>query len=125
MSPQGESTGICIEDAVVFARAILHHKTHSLPSIFATYERFRRPEIDAAVAEANMRWETIKDSGWLAYRLKCAATPWFIWWTERERQEAFSRDYSDLDLPIEDLEVRATPQTWTNKLWQRYFSKVW
>src|SRR5271156_1319607 len=38
--------------------------------IFARYEELRRKRIDVAYDEANLRWETNKDFGWLAQSMK-------------------------------------------------------
>lgn len=100
MPPQGESTGICIEDSIVFARTMMHHPTHDLPAIFHAYESLRRPRIDAAYDEASWRWETVKDSGWLAHKLKMWALPWVLWWMEKGREEAFAEDFTELDVEI-------------------------
>lgn len=102
MAPLGESTGICIEDAIVFSRAMIHHREHSLKAIFAAYEKFRRPQIDEAWTSATRRWETVKDSGWLAYNLKWYLTSWFVWWTAKSREEDWATDYSDLNVHIGD-----------------------
>lgn len=102
MAPQGESTGICIEDAIVFSRALLHHETKSLPSIFSTYEAFRRPYIDAAVQQAAQRWENVKDSGWLVHQMLVFLTPWILWWSAKTREHEFAEDYTDLDFEVHD-----------------------
>ena len=70
MPPQGESTGICIEDAIIFSRALMHHNERDLASIFASYEKVRRKTIDEAYDQAVARWEVVKDSGWLVYKIK-------------------------------------------------------
>lgn len=100
MAPQGESTGICIEDAIVLSRALLHHQDKSLSAIFAAYERFRRPYIEGAVKQATQRWETVKDGGWLMHQVKCFLTPWVLWWTAAARDREFAEDLSELDLEV-------------------------
>ena len=102
MPPQGESTGICIEDAVILSRGLMQHQSQSLKSIFASYESFRRQSVEVAYQQAAQRWETIKDSGWLLYQLKWLITPWFIWWTAKSREAEFAEDHTDLQLQIED-----------------------
>ena len=100
MPPQGESTGICIEDAVIFSRALMHHNEKDLMSIFAAYERIRRPSIDEAYDQAVKRWEVVKDSGWLVYQIKNFITPWFLWWTAKAREEEFSQDWSSAEIEV-------------------------
>jgi salicylate hydroxylase len=100
MPPQGESTGICIEDAVLFSRAMMKHESGNLMSVLDAFEKFRRPTIDAAYSSAVQRWETVKDSGALAYKFKVFLTPWFLWWTARARNEEFAADYSEYDFVL-------------------------
>lgn len=100
MPPQGESTGICIEDAIVFSRAMAQLQTKPLHAIFRAYEAIRRPHTDQAVKTATWRFETVKDSGWLAYQLVVRATPWFLWWTAQKRDAEFSEDVSETDYEI-------------------------
>ena len=104
MPPQGESTGLCIEDSIVFARCLLHHyhtsspslSSHTLSSVFSAYESLRRAKIDASYAEAKWRWETVKDSGWLAHKVKMWVMPWFIWAGEGKRARVFGEDLWDI-----------------------------
>lgn len=100
MPPQGESTGICIEDGIALSRAMIHHQTKPLRSIFEAYEAFRRPQTDAAVKEANWRWETAKDKGWWVYQLIVRSTSWFLWWTAKKREEEFCGDVSGMHFEI-------------------------
>lgn len=100
MPPQGESTGICIEDAILFSRALSQHNSKGIRTMLAAYEAFRRPHIDSAYDQAVQRWETVKDSGALAHRLKTFLTPWFLWWTAKARDEEFSLDYSDYEFKM-------------------------
>ena len=105
MPPQGESTGIALEDSVVFARTLAMHAgspniSTSIPSLFSTYESLRRPRIDAAYDEAVFRWETAKDSGWLVYKLKTWMTPWFIWWTAKTRAKGFEEDLETMEIKV-------------------------
>ena len=100
MPPQGESTGLCIEDAIVFSRALMKHKEHDLSSIFAAYEKVRRPHIDEAYDSAVRRWEVVKNSGWLAYQIKNMVTPWFVWWTAKAREQEYAQDSSNVDIEV-------------------------
>jgi uncharacterized protein YecA (UPF0149 family) len=100
MPPQGESTGICVEDAIIFSRALMHHRERDLPSIFAAYEKVRRQNIDEAYDQAVKRWESVKDSGWLVHQIKSFLTPWILWWTAKAREEEFSQDWSTADVEV-------------------------
>ena len=109
MPPQGESTGLCIEDSIVFARCLLRRyhtplsslssppsSPHTLSPVFESYESLRRAKIDASYAEAKWRWETVKDSGWLAHKVKMWVMPWFIWAGEGKRARGFGEDLWDI-----------------------------
>lgn len=100
MPPQGESTGIALEDTVMFARLMGLYPKYTLPELFTRYEELRRSDIDAAYKEANFRWETVKDSGWLAHKVKSMMVPWFLWFTETKRARAFELDCYDIDLGL-------------------------
>lgn len=100
MPPQGESTGICIEDAILFSRAMLQHSTGDILKVLNAFEKIRRPAIETACAQAMQRWETVKDSGAVVYWLKKFLTPWFLWWTAKAREEEFAMDYSDYDFVL-------------------------
>lgn len=100
MAPQGESTGLCIEDSIIFARAMVHHQNHPLPSIFEAFQRLRRPHIDVAYDQAAWRWETVRDSGWFVFNMKMWGMPLWMWWTENKRQEAMAEDLTELQVEI-------------------------
>lgn len=100
MPPQGESTGIALEDTVIFARLIGLYPKYDLPMLFAQYEKLRRSKVDAAYKEATFRWETVKDSGWFAHKLKSMLVPWFLWFTENKRARTFEEDLSVVDLGL-------------------------
>ena len=102
MPPQGESTGICIEDAIVFSRIMMQHTTKSVPSVMKAYERFRHPHTDKAVREATWRWGTAKDQSWLKYQLIIRSTSWYLWWTARAREAEFAEDLSELEMEVEE-----------------------
>jgi len=100
MPPQGESTGIALEDTVTFARLMGLYPKYSLPELFTQYEKLRRSRVDEAYKEASFRWETAKDSGWLAHKVKAMLTPWFLWFTSQKRARGFEADFNDMDLGL-------------------------
>ena len=98
MSPQGESSGFALEDAVLFARILSHHDTKSLVEIFNKYQELRRKRMDAAYNEATFRWETVKDKGWVATKFVEIITASYLWWTKKIRDESFGFDVGTMDL---------------------------
>ena len=75
MPPQGESTGLAIEDSVLLARVLAKLSDKDMPKAFQVYEKTRRPRIDTAYKEAVARWEGVKDKTWLRQKLE----EWFTW----------------------------------------------
>lgn len=67
MPPQGESTGIAIEDGVLLAHVFQHHDTRNVKRIFEDYETLRRTTVDKLYDESARRWKHAaqEDSGWL------------------------------------------------------------
>ena len=100
MPPQGESVGLCIEDAIIFSRCMMHHASYDFSSIFDAYERIRRQPIDHAHNEAVRRWETVKDSGWFMYQMKTLLTPWVLWWMNQSKDKEFGEDWSEANIEI-------------------------
>ena len=99
MPPQGESVGLALEDAVVFARCMADvYQGGDLESAFAKYERLRRPRTDEAYKQATFGWDTQKNSGWFAFQLKNWLTGWFLWWTKDSRQRRYAEDIATVQL---------------------------
>ncbi|WPH03526.1 Salicylate hydroxylase [Acrodontium crateriforme] len=92
MPPQGESTGICIEDSIAFAHMFNTHLPDGLERVFDAYEQLRREPVEAAYQTAALRWENVKDCGWLTYKMRVWMTPWFLWWTANAREAEFAED---------------------------------
>jgi len=65
---------------------------------FARYERNRRKRINEAFAEADMRWDMVKDKGWLVSVLLDWLTPWWLWWTKAARDNNFRYDVTTAQL---------------------------
>lgn len=110
MPPQGESTGFAIEDAMLFARIMndainrQEEPDQSAPdlidveSVFVRYERNRRARIDAAYAEANTRWESVKDAGWLFSVMREWMVWLFLWFTRSSREKNFAFNVKTVNL---------------------------
>ena len=75
MPPQGESTGLAIEDAVLFARVLECTPQISVEATFQLYEKTRRPRIDTAYKEAVSRWKNAKDRSWFFQKV----IEWMMW----------------------------------------------
>ncbi|KAF2469980.1 FAD/NAD(P)-binding domain-containing protein [Lindgomyces ingoldianus] len=98
MPPQGESAGFALEDAILLSRILEHHQSKSIAELFDRYEQLRRPRINAAVKEANLRFETIRDRGWLTTIIVEWMTWAFLSWTASRKEQEFAYDVRDLDL---------------------------
>ncbi|KAE9374241.1 FAD/NAD(P)-binding domain-containing protein [Stipitochalara longipes BDJ] len=75
MPPQGESTGLAIEDGVLLARVMASTSEKLTQESFQAYEKTRRPRIDTAYKEAVMRWENVKDRSWFFQKV----IEWLMW----------------------------------------------
>ncbi|KAG9664495.1 FAD/NAD(P)-binding domain-containing protein, partial [Aureobasidium melanogenum] len=101
MPPQGEATGIVLEDTVLFARCLARQQelgTGSFSDAFAAYERLRRDRINAAFKESGAVVKTVQDAGWLGHKIKCFVVPWFLWFTSGKREKHFTEDVTTSDL---------------------------
>jgi len=79
MPPQGESTGLAIEDSVLLARVLEKYSDKPLAAAFKAYEKTRRPRIDTAYKEAVSRWSNVKDKSWLWQKVEEWMTSVYIW----------------------------------------------
>ena len=98
MPPQGESTGVAIEDGVLFAHVFSRRATRSLPRMLADYEKLRRADIDKTYRETMNRWDGPVPALWSSD----LAVEWITWaflkvmyW----KQDPFSRDVRKFALP--------------------------
>jgi len=98
MPPQGESVGLALEDVVLFSRVMGLHETKATSQILSDYENLRKPRIDAAFKEANLRWETAKDRGWLMTVLLEWMTWMFLKWMSISKEKEFTFDVRDIKL---------------------------
>jgi len=106
MPPQGESTGIVFEDAVLLARCLCRwqelQKTSGAESpmkdAFDAYERLRRGRIDAAFEESKSVVSVVKDAGWVGHTIKRYLVPWVLWWGANTREKHFIEDVTTSDI---------------------------
>jgi salicylate hydroxylase len=97
MPPQGESTGLAIEDGVLLAR-ILSPSKLSVQGAFRTYEKTRRPRIDAAYKEAVFRWENVKDRSWFMQKVIEWLTWAFLWYKMGAFESSLSYDVRKVEI---------------------------
>lgn len=92
MPPNGESVGFCLEDAVLLATLFKKRGADSPSAVFQEYERIRKPEIDQARKETEIRWESAKTMTLWKFWVRSTVIPWYLWWTEAKRDAMFSKD---------------------------------
>lgn len=98
MPPQGEGTGIAIEDGVLLSRVLTRRSTRSVPQLFADYEKLRRPDIQQAYKDTMARWNAPVPNGWLSN----VVMEWFTWVFIKFislRHDYFGRDVRNRELP--------------------------
>ncbi|KAK4041405.1 hypothetical protein C8A01DRAFT_45464 [Parachaetomium inaequale] len=100
MPPQGESTGIAIEDGMLLARVFSRRDTRSISQMLADYEALRRPVIKKAYDEATFRWEKVGERSWFGMVLMEWLTVTYIWSMNYWSKNSFGRDVRTLDLPV-------------------------
>lgn len=102
MPPQGESTGIVFEDAVLFARCLTRWvekgKPGSMKEAFDAYENLRRARIDVAFEESKSVVKTVSDAGWLGHTIKTFVVPWYLYFTRNYREKHFIEDVTTSDI---------------------------
>lgn len=92
MPPQGESTGLAIEDGVLIGRVLSLFSEKPVQEAFQTYDKTRRPRIDKAYQDAVFRWENIKDKSWLAQKIIESLTWVFLWYKRTTFEASMSYD---------------------------------
>jgi len=100
MPPQGESTGIAIEDGMLLARVLSRRDIRSISQMFADYEALRRPVIKKVYDEATFRWERVGERSWLGMVLMEWLTGIYVWSMNYWSKDNFGRDVRTLDLPV-------------------------
>ncbi|KAK4236113.1 hypothetical protein C8A03DRAFT_17209 [Achaetomium macrosporum] len=99
MPPQGESTGVAIEDGVLLAHVFSRRDTRSVAQMFADYEGLRRPVINKTYDETLYRWGKVGDRGWFAAVVMDWFTMLYIWIMNSWSRDNFGRDVRELVLP--------------------------
>lgn len=98
MPPQGESTGVAIEDGILLAHVLSRRGTRSVARLFADYDKLRRDDINATYNSSMARWGGGGPPGWL--------TTLFMEWVDwgvisylNYSSDHFARDVRELRLP--------------------------
>jgi 2-polyprenyl-6-methoxyphenol hydroxylase-like FAD-dependent oxidoreductase len=92
MPPQGESTGLAIEDSILFGRVLEKFHDKPISAIFKAYENTRRSRIDVAYNDATTRWEGTKDKSWLTQKFYDWLTWIFLWYKAKDFEKSFYYD---------------------------------
>ncbi|KAI9692818.1 MAG: hypothetical protein M1822_004812 [Bathelium mastoideum] len=103
MAPQGQSTGIVFEDAILLARFLARWMEKGLGrregeergtprEAFEAFERFRRKRIDVAFDESQVVLKSVNDVGSWGHWFKMKIIPWYLWWTNMNREKYFVDD---------------------------------
>lgn len=101
MPPQGESTGLAIEDGVLLAHVFQARRTRSIEQLLSDFETVRKPIMDKYHKSAVWAMEHgFHRTSWF----KLIIVEWGIWlylllkrWTQ---QNHFAGDVRKLQLPI-------------------------
>ncbi|KAL4946040.1 hypothetical protein BDV06DRAFT_209022 [Aspergillus oleicola] len=95
MPPRDESAAYALDDAIMFARNLAHHRDDPLAKIFMKYENLRRGPVEEAFGAAGRMWATHRDMGSLEGRWKEWTMPWVLWKSRARRSEAWRFDAYD------------------------------
>ena len=114
MPPQGESTGFCIEDAVLFSRILElkgprggreggeegdeRKEEMTVPELCKHFETIRKSRMEEAVKESHYRWKGAHGGSWLAFKMQEWLTPWFLYFTEGKRDREYCDDVRKMDV---------------------------
>jgi 2-polyprenyl-6-methoxyphenol hydroxylase-like FAD-dependent oxidoreductase len=102
MPPQGESTGIAIEDGVLFAHVLSRRDSRTVSELLRDYETLRRPDINKSYQETLTRWTTMPSAATPTW-YKALLFDWITWvyvmvmnW---QTTDHFARDVRKVALP--------------------------
>lgn len=99
MPPQGESTGIAIEDGVLFAHVLSEGISRGIPYVMEAYETLRRDDITKLHSETMFRWNTGSSSSWLWSITMEFATWVYLLLANYRQEDYFKRDVRRFKLP--------------------------
>lgn len=101
MPPQGESTGIAIEDGVLVAHVFSRHLTRTIPELFSDYDSLRRSSIEKLYKTTVWNWENAAGGSpswsWAVFmEYMTIVVLIFMNW---RKEDHFAGDVSKLKLP--------------------------
>ncbi len=101
MPPQGESTGIAIEDGVLVAHVFQRHCSRTVTQLFADYEKLRRQTIEKLYKASTWRWQNAAtpDAGLVWSIITDWMTSGFIRFMKLRQEDYFASDVEKLKLP--------------------------
>ena len=98
MPPQGESTGVAIEDGVLLAHVLSRKDTRTVAQLLGDYEKLRRKDIETLYKSTMQRFQMKGPTSWLGLIM----WDWMAWavvtWTNWS-SDHFGRDVRKLKLP--------------------------
>lgn len=99
MPPQGESTGVAIEDGVLLAHVLSRRDDgRSVPQMIADYEALRRADVAALHKTSMARWKSPAPAGCVG-RIMMEWMAWFVVSYLNWTSDHFARDVRKLALP--------------------------
>ena len=100
MPPQGESTGIAIEDGVLIARVLSRSASRSVEQLFSDYESVRRADIEKhyKAAEKMSKMVTSRPPG-VRGIIMDLVTMVFLFFKKRSGADHFKGDVRNVQLP--------------------------
>ena len=101
MPPQGESTGIAIEDGVLIARILSRSASRSVEQLFSDFEALRRADIEKHYkgAEKMSKMVTSKPPGMRGLIIDFV-TMVFMFIKKRSGGDHFKSDVRNIELPV-------------------------
>ncbi|KAF5601774.1 salicylate hydroxylase [Fusarium pseudocircinatum] len=107
MPPQGESTGIAIEDGVLFAHVLSEGIKKGVPYVMEAYEALRRDDINKLYEETMFRWKAGGSSSWQWSIFMEFATWLYLLFANYRKGDYFKRDVRSFKLPQGESSQRA------------------
>lgn len=101
MPPQGESTGLAIEDGVLLARVLQRHTSRSVSQLCDDFVMLRQKTIDKVYKETLWRWQHAggEDSGWLWGIVVEWMSMVFLTLMSYRKEDYFASDVDRMQLP--------------------------
>jgi len=100
MPPQGESTGVAIEDALLLSHVFSLRSSHGVSEMLGIYESLRRKEIDTLYKKSVWQWSQAGTKGWVWYMFMELITWLVIMSFNKRKEDYFARDVTKLPLPV-------------------------